>query len=63
MKMLSFRLEILGILTREVVVLEKVEQLDSLHVTPLETLAGLGFLEAAERAALRCGGVLGVGRQ
>lgn len=45
--MLSSCLEMLGILTQEVVVLEKVEQLDGLDVTLLETLAGLGFLKAA----------------
>lgn len=44
--MLSLRLEILGSLAREVLVLEKVEQLGGLDATALEKSAGLGNLMA-----------------
>lgn len=44
--MLSLRLEILGSLAREVLVLEKVEQLGGLDATALEKSAGLGNLKA-----------------
>ena len=47
MTMPSFRLEILGSLTRETTVLEKVEQLGHPDATALKKSTGLGILEAA----------------
>lgn len=49
MKILSFRLEIPGSLTRETAVLEHAEQLGGSDATALKESAGLGNLEAVVR--------------
>lgn len=51
-KMLSFRLEMLGSLAREVVVLEKVEQLGGLDAMALEKSAGLRVLKTMARPVM-----------
>lgn len=50
--MLSFRLEMLGSLAREVVVLEKVEQLGGLDAMALEKSAGLRVLKTMARPVM-----------
>ncbi len=51
MKTASFRLEILGSLTRKMAVVEKVEQIPSLDATALEKSAGHVVLKAVTRPA------------